>query len=467
MNPPSQFPSTSSEGCLSRALFVRLVAMRALLEGLLSQFGRPFSLAVCGSAAFGVARDESDLELLLIVDRATVPALFESRAIRETFHPNLHPRVLEQVAEGRIDAVRLPEVTLGGVELCVNVYTVELCRRIAALEHRSATKYRDAPKFDAMEFRGFGWQARRETVLRHARNIPFEGGFAVETEIVHFDRAEPYFHIYVDKLCSAFLAWDALNIRGLQRSLYVALTRLLNGSRHHDPLGFLYNARTATPAQRRRLEERTRANDREVGLDARQADIVLLSGPSGVGKDTVIQALRERHPAVGVVPAVTTRTPRPSGDAAYRHVTPDAFLSMVTEDRFAFWHYDGAEEGGLPKYYGIERDDLIDTLERRERALISIGGTTAAMFLKTRFPSSRTIWLRPASLTQLRAQIERRDGAFGVESRRRLERLRSATAGPERHFDVTVLNAPGRLKDTIDQVGMAIHGAEFRQREAR
>ena len=61
--------------------------------------------------------------------------------------------------------------------------------------------------------------------------------------------------------------------------------------------------------------------------------LIVLSGPSGVGKSTVVRALRERHPEVWLSVSATTRFPRPGevDGVHYRFVTPGGFEAMVAD----------------------------------------------------------------------------------------------------------------------------------------
>src|SRR4029078_8280668 len=91
---------------------------------------------------------------------------------------------------------------------------------------------------------------------------------------------------------------------------------------------------------------------------AAAASLVVLSGPSGVGKSTVVKALRARHPEVWLSVSATTRFPRPGeGDGVhYRLVSREQFQELV----------DG---GGLLEHadfaghrYGTPRQPVLDPL---------------------------------------------------------------------------------------------------------
>src|SRR3954471_7188154 len=67
--------------------------------------------------------------------------------------------------------------------------------------------------------------------------------------------------------------------------------------------------------------------------DAQSPRLTVLSGPSGVGKSSVIAETRKQHPGVWVSVSVTTRKPRPgeTDGVEYHFIDPDQFQSMVDQ----------------------------------------------------------------------------------------------------------------------------------------
>jgi guanylate kinase len=76
------------------------------------------------------------------------------------------------------------------------------------------------------------------------------------------------------------------------------------------------------------------------------ARLTVLSGPSGVGKGTVIAEVRRRHPDVWVSVSVTTRRPRPGevDGVSYHFLDDRAFDRLIAEDGLLEW----AEPGARP-----------------------------------------------------------------------------------------------------------------------
>ena len=91
--------------------------------------------------------------------------------------------------------------------------------------------------------------------------------------------------------------------------------------------------------------------------------LVVLAGPTAVGKGTVAAAVRERHPAVWISVSATTRTPRPGEvDGVHYHFVDDAeFDRMVDDGELLEW----AVNHGVAKY-GTPRAPVEAALPRRD-----------------------------------------------------------------------------------------------------
>ena len=79
--------------------------------------------------------------------------------------------------------------------------------------------------------------------------------------------------------------------------------------------------------------------------------LTVLSGPSGVGKSTVVAQLRAEHPEVWLSVSATTRPPR-QGDVdgeTYRFVSPDEFAAMVSRGEFLEWASFAGHSYGTPR----------------------------------------------------------------------------------------------------------------------
>jgi guanylate kinase len=135
--------------------------------------------------------------------------------------------------------------------------------------------------------------------------------------------------------------------------------------------------------------------------------LIVVSGPSGVGKGTVCQALVKGNPDVKVSVSMTTRSPRRGEEEgkSYFFTTKDVFLQLVEEGAFLEW----AEVYG--DYYGTPRRYLEEQRLLGKDVLLEID-TQGARQVKAGYPEGIFIFLLPPSLKELKARIMKR----GTES---------------------------------------------------
>ena len=178
--------------------------------------------------------------------------------------------------------------------------------------------------------------------------------------------------------------------------------------------------------------------------------LVIISAPSGGGKDTVIeQCVPVLDDAVVYVTA-TSRTPRP-GEASVTHYyfySPQKFREEIEQGNFLEWSIVHGE------FKGVRRDALADTL-RRHRIVIVKPDPQGMRKLKAVLPEALTIFIRPPSLATLRRWLTGR----GTESPESLEvRMRNAeiemAAAPE--YDHVVVNEEGELEGTAHEIAQII-----------
>ncbi len=178
--------------------------------------------------------------------------------------------------------------------------------------------------------------------------------------------------------------------------------------------------------------------------------LVILSAPSGAGKDAVLDGLLGQLDDAAVYVTATSRTPRP-GEVHGQHYffySPQKFREEIEEDNFLEWSIVHGE------YKGVRRDAVADTLGRH-RIVIVKPDPQGMRKLKDVLPEALTIFVQPASLDQLRKQLIGR----GTETPESLElRMRNAeiemAAAPE--YDHIVVNEHGKLDQTVRTVAEII-----------
>lgn len=172
--------------------------------------------------------------------------------------------------------------------------------------------------------------------------------------------------------------------------------------------------------------------------------IVVVAGPSGVGKGTVIAWVREHLPEVWLSVSATTRAPRPGevDGVNYHYLSRDAFDAMVAEGGFLEW----AEYAG--NRYGTPIAPVLAQQASGHPVLLEIE-LQGARQVRERLPQATLVFIAPPSWEELVRRLTGR----GTESAELVER-RLATAreemAAESEFDVTIVN------DTVEAAGRAL-----------
>ncbi len=167
--------------------------------------------------------------------------------------------------------------------------------------------------------------------------------------------------------------------------------------------------------------------------------LLVLAGPTAVGKGTVVAEVRRHHPQVWVSVSVTTRPPRPGERHAehYLFVTGDEFDRMIAADELLEW----AVVHGTHRY-GTPRRPVERVLADGGRALLEID-LQGARQVRTAMPDACFVFLAPPSWEELVRRLVGRGTESAEERERRLATARAEMAA-EAEFDVTIVNAEVR-----------------------
>jgi guanylate kinase len=169
--------------------------------------------------------------------------------------------------------------------------------------------------------------------------------------------------------------------------------------------------------------------------DARPAArLTVLSGPSGVGKDSVIELIRARSPWVWLSVSVTTRPKRDyEVDGVHYHFVDRAeFQELIESDQLLEW----AEFAG--NLYGTPRAQVLAQLATGRPALLKIDLQGARQVRKA-MPEAQLVFLAPPSVAELKRRLVGRGTEDADTLRLRLEHADEELAA-EPEFDVTVIN---------------------------
>lgn len=177
---------------------------------------------------------------------------------------------------------------------------------------------------------------------------------------------------------------------------------------------------------------------------SKKGQIVVISGPSGAGKNTVFDGLKAKMNNVVQTVSVTTRNPRDGEKDGidYYFVTKEEFLEKIKADEFVEYVQYGEN------YYGTLKSEIHRLIDSGKIVILVIE-VNGAYNIKKEFPESKTIFIIPPSLEVLRERISGRGQNNEHETELRLN-IAVEELKQKDKYDYCVIN--DELDSCVDEI---------------
>ena len=192
------------------------------------------------------------------------------------------------------------------------------------------------------------------------------------------------------------------------------------------------------------------ATDSATPTSVVSGQLVVLAGPSGVGKGTLLQQLRQKHPELQLSISATTRQPR-AGEVHGQHYyfkSREQFQAMVEAGALLEW----AEFAG--NYYGTPKAPIAAAIEKGAQVILEIE-LLGARQVRQSFPLAKQIFIAPPNVETLEARIRARGQESEAAIAKRLAQSKVELAAAH-EFDTVIVN--DSLATALSELETAIFG---------
>tara|TARA_B100000700_G_C15029368_1_gene849731 strand:+ start:889 stop:1473 length:585 start_codon:yes stop_codon:yes gene_type:complete len=189
-------------------------------------------------------------------------------------------------------------------------------------------------------------------------------------------------------------------------------------------------------------------NDMNLIPSQRLSGLIVITGPSGVGKGTIVKKLLERHKEIWLSISATTRMPRKDemDGQHYFFVDKKDFISLINKGGFLEY----AEFAG--NYYGTPREEVLAKINAGMMVLLEIELEGARQVKKT-FPDAFLLFLAPPSFEELERRIRGRETDSEQSIFKRLSRAKEELEA-KKEFDAVLVN--NEISQTLKELELMI-----------
>jgi len=174
--------------------------------------------------------------------------------------------------------------------------------------------------------------------------------------------------------------------------------------------------------------------------------LIVISGPSGVGKDSVVRTLKQQEQTLHFVVTANTRKPRVDEveGVDYFFVSRKRFKEMIENNELIEWAHVYDDFKGVPKAR------VEEAFESSKDVLMRLDVQGAEKIRKL-YPEAVLIFLLPDSEEEWYRRIEAREGGRPKDLGQRIEAIQKELKMTSL-FDYLVVNADGKLQETVDTI---------------
>ena len=189
--------------------------------------------------------------------------------------------------------------------------------------------------------------------------------------------------------------------------------------------------------------------------------VVVLSGPSGAGKDSVLRAALARDDRLATVVTVKTRAPRPGEQHGVHQLflSDQEFDDLLAVDGFLEHAAVYGHRSGVPR-------DQVERLLSQGKTVVIRTDVQGARTLREKIPQALLVFLTVAAVADLETRMRARSGDGEDEMRRRLA-ISEAEIAEASWFDHVIMNAQDGVDAAVEELLVAIDRERARRdREA-
>ena len=179
----------------------------------------------------------------------------------------------------------------------------------------------------------------------------------------------------------------------------------------------------------------------------KQSNIFIISGPSGVGKDTLMDIVANNHPdTVHIAITATTRKPRTNESDGINHYfyNETEFKKLINQNLLIEWAkvYDN--------FYGVPYCEITNNLNLGKKVLLRVD-VQGANRLKKIIPQSKFIFINPESEDDLMLRLKKRHQNSDVDIQNRIKESRKEIKEAD-WFDYIVVNYPDKIDKAVEEL---------------